>query len=213
MTLRITIDEQSFVLHQSGAVYWEGQQTLLISDVHLGKVAHFRKHGIAIPNQAIFENFLRLNAVLDFFKPQRIIFLGDLFHSKLNNEWRLFADWVKATQIEIILVEGNHDIISKEKYSELNIRTFPSLLIDDFLLTHHPEAEDGFFNFCGHIHPGINLRGSGRQSLSLPCFFRRKNQMILPAFGEFTGNFYLMPMENDIIYAITNEAVILIPGS
>ena len=213
MTHTIQIRDQSFVLHPSGAVFWKEQNTLLISDVHLGKVAHFRKHGIAIPNGAVHENFLRLTAVVEFFMPSKIIFLGDLFHSKINSEWNLFASWTNKFDAEIILIEGNHDIIDKQWYSELNIMTFPELTIGNFLLTHFPEEHEGMFNFCGHIHPGIALRGIGRQSLKLPCFFQKECQMILPAFGEFTGNFYLVPTGNDIVYVIAKDKVVLVAVS
>lgn len=205
--MTIQINNQNFTLHQSGAVFWEQQNTLLISDVHLGKVAHFRKHGMAIPNEAIFENFTRLNVVVDTFKPSSIIFLGDLFHSKINNEWELFANWTKQISQEIILVEGNHDIIAKQNYEDLNIKIFSELTIDNFLLTHYPTEKNDFFNLCGHIHPGIKLKGIGRQYLNLSCFFQKPTQMILPAFGEFTGNFYLVPTENDVVYGITNDTV------
>jgi len=208
LNMNITINNQDFILHQSGAAFWEKKKILLISDVHLGKVAHFRKHGIGIPNDAIFENFTRLKLVLDLFNPITIIFLGDLFHSKMNKEWDLFVEWTKTYSHKIILVEGNHDIISKKYYADLNIEIYSELLIDDFLLTHHPKEEQGYFNFCGHIHPGIQLRGLGKQFLSLSCFFRKPNQMIFPAFGEFTGNYYLIPTENDKVYAITKEDVI-----
>jgi DNA ligase-associated metallophosphoesterase len=210
MTLDIKIQNQNFTLHQSGAVFWKQKSMLLISDVHIGKVAHFRKHGMAIPGNAIFENFNRLTDVATFFNPGQIVFLGDLFHSKINNEWNLFADWVQSISSEIILVEGNHDIIAKYKYRDLKIPVIPELIIDDFLLTHHPDERGDLFNFCGHIHPGIVLRGIGRQSLRLPCFFQKEKQLILPAFGEFTGNFYLVPTEQDTVYAITDNEVILI---
>lgn len=212
MILEIKIDSQNFILHQSGAVFWKEQSMLLISDVHIGKVAHFRKHGMAIPGNAVFENFNRLTKVVDFFKPEKVVFLGDLFHSKINNEWDLFAEWTASISGEIILVEGNHDIIARHKYTDLNIPVLPEMVIDDFLLTHHPEETEGLFNFCGHIHPGIVLRGTGRQSLRLPCFFQKEKQLILPAFGEFTGNFYLIPTATDIVYAITKEEVILVPN-
>jgi DNA ligase-associated metallophosphoesterase len=208
--MTITINNQNFILHQSGVIYWEVKNTVLISDVHLGKVAHFRKFGMAIPNKAIFENFTRLNVVVDLFEPKTIIFLGDLFHSKINIEWELFANWAKEITQEIILIEGNHDIIAKHHYEDLNIKVCSELEIDGFLLTHHPEEKEGFFNFCGHIHPGIKLKGFGKQQLNLSCFFQKPNQMILPAFGEFTGNFYLNPTKKDLVYAITKEEVFLI---
>lgn len=206
--MKIKINTDHFVLHFSGGVFWEEKGILLISDVHLGKIAHFRKHGLAIPESAIVENFNRLDAVVDFFNPEKIIFLGDLFHSKINTEWNLFAFWVHKIRTEVILVEGNHDIIDKQNYTDLNIKMHPQLIIDGFSLTHHPMQTEGFFNFCGHIHPGIQLRDVGRQSLKLPCFFRKESQLILPAFGEFTGNYFMKPGENDRVYAIANEEVI-----
>jgi DNA ligase-associated metallophosphoesterase len=206
--MEIEIQHNNFTLHPSGAIFWEEQNTLLISDVHLGKIAHFRKHGLAIPENAIWENFKRLDDVIGLFNPYKIIFLGDLFHSKINNEWKLFADWVNQMSAKIILVEGNHDIIEKQHYDELDIEVFPKLIIEEFLLTHHPTQTDQVFNFCGHVHPGIKLNDLGRQSMKLPCFFRKGNQMILPAFGEFTGKYCLNPEENDQVYAIAKDKVI-----
>ena len=110
----------------------------------------------------------------------------------------------------MVLVAGNHDIIDQKHYKNLNIEVCSELVVDEFLLTHHPEEREHYFNFSGHIHPGIELRGLGRQSLKLPCFFKKPNQMILPAFGEFTGKYFLIPTEHDCVYAITKEEVILI---
>ena len=208
--MNIKIHNQSFILHHLGAILWEQKNILLIADVHFGKVAHFRKHGMAIPNEVIYENFKRLNLVLDLFKPEKIIFLGDLFHSKINLEWKLFANWTEEISQQIILIEGNHDIIAKHNYENLNIKVIPELIIADFLLTHHPTERNDYFNFCGHIHPGIKLTGIGKQYLNLSCFFQKPNQMILPAFGEFTGNFYLIPTENDLVYVTGKDGIFLI---
>ena len=205
--MKIQINNQNFILHPSGAIFWEEKRMLLISDVHLGKVAHFRKHGMAIPERAILENFTKLNLVLELFNVDKVVFLGDLFHSTINKEWIFFSEWVKIISQKVILIEGNHDIISKEKYSDLNIEVLNELKIDDFLLTHHPTERESFYNFCGHIHPGIKLKGVGRQFLNLPCFFRKPNQLIFPAFGTFTGKFTLVPTENDSVYAIAKDEV------
>ena len=193
MTQAITINQQTFTAHPLGGLFWIEKSMLLISDVHLGKVSHFRKFGAAVPAQAAQKNFILLDEIVEQFQPFQICFLGDLFHSSLNQEWQLFENWVAKTPAEIILVAGNHDIIAPEKFEGLGIQIFQELIIDDFLLTHHPENRGTFFNFCGHIHPAIRLQGFGRQRVKLPCFFKTKNQMILPAFGEFTGNFALSP--------------------
>lgn len=208
MTKSITILGQTFILHPSGAMFWEEEDLLVISDVHLGKVAHFRKHGSAIPQQALKGNFLKLDLVTGFFDPKKIIFLGDLFHSYINNEWQHFEQWMQDISAEVILIEGNHDVISPLKYEALGVQVIPELIIGDFLFTHHPEERENYFNFSGHIHPGVKINGTARQQLKLPCFFRRKNQMILPAFGEFTGKHILEPKKEDKVYVVTKEEVI-----
>ena len=50
---------------------------LVISDVHLGKVSHFRKFGSAVPQNAIAGNFQKMNEVIAFFDASKIVFLGD----------------------------------------------------------------------------------------------------------------------------------------
>lgn len=212
-TTTIQINSNDFLLHPSGAMFWKQRSVLLISDVHLGKVAHFRKHGIAIPQEAMLGNFNRLSLVVEFFQPKHLVFLGDLFHSKVNNEWDLFADWTASIAASIALIEGNHDILEPKFYSDLGISCHKYWALDGFLLTHHPQETPGYFNFCGHVHPGIRLREIGRNALSLPCFFYQPNQLILPAFGEFTGNFYLTPKLDDKVYATTGKEVLLVFGN
>lgn len=189
-------------------MFWEEEDMLVISDVHLGKVSHFRKFGSAVPQQAVKGNFQKMDAVIAFFTPQKIVFLGDLFHSTLNKEWLLFATWMEKISAEVILVEGNHDIISPLKYEALGIKSTPEIVLRKFLFTHHPEERSGFFNFSGHIHPGVKINGLGRQQLKLSCFFRSKDQLILPAFGEFTGKHILIPQGDDEVYVVTKEEVI-----
>ncbi|PHR99126.1 MAG: metallophosphoesterase [Leeuwenhoekiella sp.] len=208
MNQSLSILGQNFVLHPSGGIFWVEKSTLLIADVHLGKVSHFRKHGSAVPFKAVTENFKQLTRIADAFKANSICFLGDLFHSSLNTEWQLFEDWVKSRKENVILVAGNHDIINPLKYEKLGIAIYSEIITEGFLLTHHPEEREGLFNFCGHIHPGIRMGGLGRQVLKLSCFFKTENQLILPAFGTFTGNYYLEPKTGDQVFAVTKNEVI-----
>jgi len=77
-------------------------------------------------------------------------------------------------------------------------------------LTHHPEEREDLFTICGHIHPGIRLKGPGKQTLKLPCFHKKTHQLILPAFGEFTGSHTISPDKEDEIFVITSDEVILV---
>lgn len=191
-------------------MFWEEQSILLISDVHLGKISHFRKYGSAVPQKAIAENFERMTRVVDLFQPEKICFLGDLFHSSLNLEWDMFENWMQDISAEVILVVGNHDIISELKYEALGIKINSELILDNLLFTHHPEERENYFNICGHLHPGYKLNGAGRQQVKLRCFYKSEDQMILPAFGEFTGNYWISPNVGDQVFAITKKEVILV---
>jgi len=206
----LQILDQHFVLHPSGVLFWEESKLLFLSDVHLGKVSHFRKYGAAIPRKAIQANFGLLDSCLDYFAPEKLCFLGDLFHSYLNAEWQLFETWVKNQSCPMLLIEGNHDIISPLKYEALGIRLLPELTLGPFLFTHQPEEREGYFTISGHVHPAIKLRGPGRQSLRLPCFFKSASQLILPAFGSFTGMHALVKEDGHEVYAIADQQVIKI---
>ncbi|TAI47248.1 ligase-associated DNA damage response endonuclease PdeM [Flagellimonas allohymeniacidonis] len=208
MTLPIEIKNQQFLLHPLGGIFWEEKSLLLISDVHLGKVAHFRKFGAAVPRKALHKNYLLLDEIVEHFNPFQICFLGDLFHSSLNKEWELFENWVAKIPSEIILVSGNHDIISPHKFEQIGVPIFQELILENFLLTHHPEEREGLFTFCGHIHPAVRLQGFGRQKLRLPCFFKTNAQLILPAFGEFTGTHVLQPKKEDEVFAIVENEIV-----
>ena len=204
---QIKIKQQHFVLHPSGAIYWKEKATLMLADAHLGKIAHFRKNGIAVPRKAEGAFYKKITGVIDQFEIKRIIFLGDLFHSFLNNEWYLFSSWVKNQHIKIILVEGNHDIIPAEKFEKIGITVVRELIEEHFYFSHFPYKKKGYFIFCGHVHPGVKLKGGGLQKLKMPCFFHSKSQMILPAFGAFTGLHILIPKKEDNVYVTTGKEV------
>jgi metallophosphoesterase superfamily enzyme len=59
---------------------------LILSDLHLGKTAHFRKNGIPLPANIILEDLKRLSILIDHFKPEKIIVVGDFLHAgKIQN--------------------------------------------------------------------------------------------------------------------------------
>lgn len=210
MTLPLKIQNQQFDMHASGALYWTDQNMLLIADVHLGKVAHFRKHGAAIPASVGQLNFQNLDAVIAHYEPEVVCFLGDLFHSSLNSDWAAFEQWVQKHAMRFILVSGNHDIISHHKFEQLGFQVCDSWEHEGFALTHHPTELDQGFNIAGHIHPGVRMRGAGLQQLRLACFFKTERQMILPAFGIFTGKHTLTPKAGDQVYVLVQGEVVCV---
>ncbi|THD69061.1 ligase-associated DNA damage response endonuclease PdeM [Robertkochia marina] len=204
--------EHTFELHPYGAAFWKDRSMLLVADVHLGKTAHFRKNGMAVPEQAMYKAYEKLDELCAHYEPETLCFLGDLFHSYINNEWKLFQSWVRTAKTNLVLITGNHDIIPEHKLEKLNIEIKDEWELEEFLLTHEPTDHPELFNLCGHIHPGIRLKGPAKQTLKLPCFFQKEHQLILPAFGEFTGKYVMTPTKEDKVFAVTPEEVLLVSG-
>ncbi|MBL7857025.1 MAG: ligase-associated DNA damage response endonuclease PdeM [Cyclobacteriaceae bacterium] len=193
------------------AVYWQKESMLLLADLHLGKVNHFRKSGIPVPRRAGDKNIELLMDAIQATKPTRVICLGDLFHSHYNPDWEVFGEVVKHFHnISFELVMGNHDIMSDLQYSRKGITVYTELQLGPFLLTHHPVdlPVENYYNLAGHLHPGVSLRGKGKQSLTLPCFYFGKQQGLLPAFGMFTGLARISPKPEDQVYIIAEEKVL-----
>jgi len=192
------------------ALFWENRNALVIADLHLGKATHFRKNGIAIPKSVELENFERLSTLILQHEPVSVLILGDLFHSDKNNQWAVFEKFLsKFSEIEFHLIMGNHDILNLDNYTHKNLSVHKEeLKWGQILMTHHPLQLKGYYNLCGHIHPGVKIMGRGRQSLRLSCFYFGQHQGILPAFGAFTGLYVLDVKPEDSVYGIVEDTVV-----
>lgn len=206
--------DQTLLLLCQKAIYWKEEKALIAADVHLGKGGHFRKAGIAVPRDLAQEDLAVMSDLIHQHQPQKIIFLGDLFHSDMNADWDWFALWREQfPKLEIILIRGNHDIINDKHYQQLNITLHKELLIGPFLMLHHPLPspklqQAGGYVLCGHIHPGVNLRGRGRQSITLPCFAFSDHQAILPSFGRFTGRVAIQHQQTDKVFGVLPDKIV-----
>ena len=207
-----TINENDFVLSPERVMYWEKEKTLIIADLHIGKTGHFRKSGIPVPQNVFKEDLLRLFSQVLFFKAEKLIIAGDLSHSKSNKELDLFKKWRNDLDaLEMVLVNGNHDILEENWYSEMRIETKDCLDIGPFSFCHDPAdvsiKDEAHYAFCGHLHPGIHIRGRGRQSLQFPCFYFGNNIGILPAFSRFTGFVNVAAQKGENVFAIVENGI------
>ncbi|MEC5174461.1 ligase-associated DNA damage response endonuclease PdeM [Chryseobacterium nepalense] len=187
-TKKIKIRQETFILTNQRALFWEEQKALILSDLHIGKTAHFRKNGIALANQIMKNDLERLSILIEYFKPEKFIVVGDLLHAGDNSDVDEFCSWRNQySDLEFHLIEGNHDRISKKLESKLCLNFKSELMeIADFMLIHDFEKKHSKFQITGHIHPGFVIN-SVVKKIKLPCFVVTENQLLLPAFSEFTG--------------------------
>ncbi len=187
-TKKISIQNEIFILTNQRAAFREQGKALILSDLHIGKTAHFRKNGIALSNHIMKSDLERLSALIEYFQPDKFIVVGDLLHAGDNSDVDEFCTWrSQYPDLQFYLVEGNHDRISASLEKKLCLDFKADLLeIDGFTFIHDFEPIKSGFQITGHIHPGIVLH-SAIKSIRLPCFALSDNQLLLPAFSKFTG--------------------------
>ncbi|RNC79931.1 MAG: ligase-associated DNA damage response endonuclease PdeM [Balneola sp.] len=209
---QIELIGQEFILTPEKAMFWINQRTLILSDLHLGKTGHFQKSGIPVPSGVNNENLNRIDSLIERFKPNQVLFLGDLFHSDKNIEWELFKNWrTNYSSLEMILAMGNHDFYSPEEYEALGlictsiIDSVPFTFCHDYTLI---DSSNKNYTISGHIHPSVILKGKARQKLRIPCFYFGEQFGLLPAFGGFTGTHPITPKSGEQVYGIVNQEIV-----
>lgn len=187
-TKNISVRNETFTLTNQRALFWKKEKALILSDLHIGKTAHFRKNGIALANQIMKNDLERLSILIEYFQPEKFMVVGDLLHAGDNSDVDEFCSWRNQyPDLQFYLIEGNHDRISKKLESKLCLNFKTKLLeMNDFLFIHDFEKGHEKFQITGHIHPGFVINSSVRK-IKLPCFAMSENQLLLPAFSEFTG--------------------------
>jgi uncharacterized protein len=179
------------------AAWHAPSRTLWVADVHLGKAATYRALGQPAPTGTTRENLNRLTALVEARQATRLVFLGDLFHARQSYAAvsDMFLTWrARHRDLAIVLVRGNHDLRAGDPAPEMHIEMASEPYASGKIEGRHVPLEEsealresGATVLAGHIHPTIRLRGPGRDSMRFPCFALQGRQVILPAFGEFTG--------------------------
>lgn len=207
----IAIEGQRLWLLPEKAVFLPEHNALLVSDLHLGKSMHFRKNGIALPAGDSEKTLSELNNLIELLDCSRLYFLGDLFHSEMNSEWKLLVDFIKKfSDIEFTLIRGNHDLFEDRFYVDSGLKVEEYCIIGNAIKLLHkpPGTSSTHFVLCGHLHPAVVLTGKGKQRIKLPCFVFNKKTGILPAFGQFTGLQVVKRTESKRIFVTSNNEVI-----
>ncbi|HEX4329241.1 MAG TPA: ligase-associated DNA damage response endonuclease PdeM [Burkholderiales bacterium] len=211
----IQLAGENVVLCGDHAMVWAARRTLLVADAHFGKAAAFRARGMPVPMGTTANNLARLDALIDAHEVERVVFLGDLFHARESHapvtltalrEWR-----ERRADLQLLLVEGNHDLNAGAPPADLRIEMVGEPYIEGpFAFCHHPKPFMDSYVLAGHLHPAYRLSGR-RESLRLPCFWLGEQVGVLPAFGDFTGTSTIARRAGDRIYAVADGRVIAMP--
>jgi DNA ligase-associated metallophosphoesterase len=183
----IEVAGRRFLADRSGALYCGDSATLIVSDLHLEKGSAFAARGWMLPPYDTRETLTRLVDVLDHYRPQTVIALGDSLHDQGAIDRIDAADRGRIAHLTAgrrwIWITGNHD---PGIPSDLSGEVFPEWRLGDIGLRHEPMPGDVAGEIAGHLHPAARLSSQG-VSLRRPCFATDGARLILPAFGAFTG--------------------------
>lgn len=219
--LTITHAGETLWLLPERALWWPRLRLLFVADLHLGKAATYRALGQPVPAGTTDENLSRLNQLVAAYAPVQLVFLGDFLHAAQGRTpavLQALAAWRQQhADLACTLVRGNHDSRAGDPPSTLDMdvvnEPWPVPGAASFLACHHPQLHAGHTVLAGHLHPVVSLQGPARDRLRLPCFSVEAGQMVLPAFGEFTGGWKVLPAPGRQLYPVGGDAVWRLPST
>ena len=131
--------------------------------------------------------------------------------------WQQLLPWrQRHAHVAMTLVRGNHDLHAGDPPASLAMalvhEPWQPCATVPVLACHHPQAVAGHTVIAGHLHPTLRLRGPARDALRAPCFGWGDGQLILPAFGAFTGTAPEALPAHWAQFAVLPGRVVAVPG-
>jgi hypothetical protein len=181
----VTIADVVLLADLSGALFWEEQRLLVVSDLHLEKGSSFAARGVLLPPYDTVATLSRLAAVIARHDPRMVIALGDSFHDRNAHHRLLQPDREALTAMQVrrdwIWISGNHDPALP---SDLGGVVASEVAIGPIAFRHEPTGASG--EIAGHLHPKARVSTRGR-STERRCFASDGERAVMPAFGAYTG--------------------------
>jgi uncharacterized protein len=175
----------SFIADLSGALFWQDESLLVVSDLHLEKGSSFARRGVLLPPYDSAATLALLALVIARRKPRMVIALGDSFHDGDGHNRLSTADReaivVMQARRDWIWISGNHDPALP---SDLGGVVVQEVAIGPIAFRHEPTGASG--EIAGHLHPKARVSTRGR-SMERRCFACDGERAVMPAFGAYTG--------------------------
>ncbi len=181
----MTVSGVNFTADLSGALYWNDERLLVVSDLHLEKGSSFAMRGVLLPPHDTTETLARLDAVIARYQPRTVIALGDSFHDREAHDRLSAAHRATLAMLQTgrdwIWIVGNHD---PDLPRDLGGSIASDVGIGPVVFRHEPTGAAG--EIAGHLHPKARVSRRGR-SVERRCFASDGERAIMPAFGAYTG--------------------------
>src|SRR5277367_840839 len=181
----VTVAGVSFAADLSGALFWEEQSLLVVSDLHLEKGSSFAARGVLLPHYDTVATLSRLAGVIARHDPRMVIALGDSFHDRKAHERLSDSDRDALTALQArrdwIWISGNHDPAIPSDFGGV---VATEVAIGPIKFRHEPTG--AFGEIAGHLHPKARVPTRGR-TVERRCFACDTERLVMPSFGAYTG--------------------------
>lgn len=169
----------------SGALFWDDERLLIVSDLHLEKGSSFATRGILLPPYDTAATLARLSDVVARYDPRTVIALGDSFHDAGAHARVCDADREQIAAMQAgrdwIWIAGNHDPLPPVS---LRGSVASEIAIGPICFRHEPTGAAG--EIAGHLHPKARVATRGR-SIERRCIASDGVRAVMPSFGAYTG--------------------------
>ena len=98
----IQFGNNQFLLNPDGSMYWLEEKSLIVGDLHLEKSTSYIDQGNFLPPYDTIDTLERLLNITKELLPNRIIFLGDVFHDN-----SAFDRLKKKEKNPLLIASGN----------------------------------------------------------------------------------------------------------
>ncbi|MCL8488743.1 MULTISPECIES: ligase-associated DNA damage response endonuclease PdeM [Bradyrhizobium] len=168
----------------SGALVWDAQRLLVVSDLHLEKGSSFAARGTLLPPFDTVATLQRLTAVIAHYDPRTVIALGDSFHDREAHQRLTGDDRACIANLQVgrdwIWITGNHDPAPRGVGGEVA----DAITLGAVTFRHEPTGARG--EIAGHLHPKARVATRAR-TLERRCFVSDGERAVMPAFGAYAG--------------------------
>ncbi|MBU0628903.1 MAG: metallophosphoesterase [Nanoarchaeota archaeon] len=184
------------------SLYLKKENTLVISDTHIGYEESLNKQGVLIPRFQFKEIIKRLeNIFKKTGKVDKIIINGDIKHefgTISEQEWRhtlRLLDFLGRHCNELVLIKGNHDKVLGPIAEKRKVKVVEEYKVGSILIIHGDKIPDekrlkGIKTIIiGHEHPAVSVKEGSRAEL-FKCFLKGKWKgralIVQPSFNLVT---------------------------
>jgi uncharacterized protein len=186
----VAVCGQQLIADNSGALFWPGEQALLVADPSLGSGVNGAlagANGASGPGASARQTLINLAAAMDRYEPATVIVLGDCLHAD-GVAAGMTADDLEVLRIlqedrTWIWVTGH---AHRPAPPQLGGSTCAELTMAGIALRPRPTPGLATHEIAASMRPEAHISIHG-YSLRRACFVGNRQRLLMPAFGATAG--------------------------